>query len=333
MSQHADRDTRAGPPARPSGHRQPPPAAQRPGNQVEALAQPVAGHLDVVRLVAGRHQRVARADDVPAADRERVEAEDAGQLVQGGFHGEPGLGQPVPAERAGRDRVRVGSPGVDPLGRAAVQADRLVAAVEQHTAGVVAVRAGVGDRAQLHRGQRAVPARPEPDRDPHRVPGRGRGELLLPGELQLHRLAEPQHGQRDHVLGEHLLLAAEPAADPRGEHPDLAALQPEQPAQRVPGQERGLRAGPQHQPPAVHPADRGVGLQVHVLYPLHPERLLVRGVRGRETCGQVPGSAVNFSRNVPFRVTHARAGRDPGCSTGAPGAMARSGSRTAGSTS
>ena len=34
------------------------------------------------------------------------------------------------------------------------------------------------------------------------------------GELELHRPAGAQHGQRDDVLGQHLLLAAEPAADP-----------------------------------------------------------------------------------------------------------------------
>jgi hypothetical protein len=33
-----------------------------------------------------------------------------------------------------------------------------------------------------------------------------------------------QHGQRHQVLGEQFLLAAEPAADPRGEHPDLLAV-------------------------------------------------------------------------------------------------------------
>src|ERR1035441_8269842 len=40
------------------------------------------------------------------------------------------------------------------------------------------------------------------------VPGRGRGGLLLTGELQRARRAEPQHGQGHHVLGQHLLLAA-----------------------------------------------------------------------------------------------------------------------------
>ena len=78
-----------------------------------------------------------------------------------------------------------------------------------------------------------------------------RDELLLPRELQLDRPAGPQRRQRDDVLDQHLLLAAEAAADALAEHPHLGRVEIEQIAQRPAGQERHLRAGADVQPPSA----------------------------------------------------------------------------------
>lgn len=56
--------------------------------------------------------------------------------------------------------------------------------------------------------------------DTHRMTTRSADELVRPGELQLHRPAGTEHGERDDVLDEHFLLTAEPAAHPAGAHPN-----------------------------------------------------------------------------------------------------------------
>ena len=50
----------------------------------------------------------------------------------------------------------------------------------------------------------------------------GSGKLLLAGVFELDRPAGFQNGERDDVLDEHLLLAAEAAADALDEHPHLS---------------------------------------------------------------------------------------------------------------
>jgi hypothetical protein len=131
------------------------------------------------------------------------------------------------------------------------------------------------------------------------VPGGGRGELLLAGQLQLHWPPGAQHRERDDVLGQHLLLPAEPAADPLGDHPHLVLGQAEHPADLVAGEERNLGGGPQHQPPGgFQPADRGVRLQRDVLHPLGTERRRVHRVGRRERRLRVAGLAVDLGADV-----------------------------------
>ena len=145
------------------------------------------------------------------------------------------------------------------------------------------------------------------DGDRHRVPGGRRGELLLAGELQLDRAPGAQHGEGDDVLGEHLLLAAEAAADPLGDHPDPVLLKPEHPAQRVAGEERHLRRRPQHEPAArVEPADRGVRLQRDVLHPLARN---VPSYTASAAANPAPGSP-----DTRCTSAHTLPGARPGCS-------------------
>jgi hypothetical protein len=119
--------------------------------------------------------------------------------------------------------------------------------VEQHARPVVAVCAGVGRDIQRQPGQRPVAGCAERHRDRHRVPGGRRRELLLAGQLELDRPSGAQHCQRDDVLGQHLLLAAEAAPDPLRDDPHLVLGQAEDPADLVPGEERHLGRRPQHQ--------------------------------------------------------------------------------------
>ena len=98
---------------------------------------------------------------------------------------------------------------------------------------------------------------------------------------------------------------------------------PKQRHELVPGQERGLGAGPQHQPPAVQPADGGVRLQVHVLHPLRcrnvslvrprsaaakpaPRRRCRRAPRPRRCRRRRPAAP---GRRRRLRVQHRRARR------------------------
>ena len=118
-----------------------------------------------------------------------------------------------------------------------------------------------------------------------------------------------RHGERDDVLGEHLLLAAEAAADALGENPYLVARQIEESAKRVARQKRRLRAGADMQPPiGVQPADRAMGLEMRVLHPLRRIDAFVDDVGFGEACLDVADMAVQFGDDVAFGVGDARGG-------------------------
>ncbi len=89
----------------------------------------------------------------------------AGQLVDRRLDGEDRLAQPVAAERPGRQGVRVDRVALDPLVRAVVGGQALVAAMVQHAAGMIAVGAGIREHAERDRGEAAVG--PRPDLHPH----------------------------------------------------------------------------------------------------------------------------------------------------------------------
>gem|GEM_PF-4083836 len=92
------------------------------------------------------------------------------------------------------------------------------------------------------------------------------GEFVGPAELVADRLAQPQHRERDEILGQHFLLAAETATDASGEHVHLAAVEAEHVAQLVADQKRHLRTGANHQAPLIiSPARAAVSFEVRVL--------------------------------------------------------------------
>ena len=70
--------------------------------------------------------------------------------------------------------------------------------------------------------------RAELDGHLHRVPRRRRRELLFPGVLEADGAPGVEGGERDQILGDHFLLAAEAAADSLAEHAELVGAQVEQ---------------------------------------------------------------------------------------------------------
>ena len=68
-------------------------------------------------------------------------------------------------------------------------------------------------------------------------------ELLLAGPLPLHGNPKAHGRHRGEVLGEHLLLAAEAAADASGEDVELVRAHPEDVGELLHRDEGGLRRG------------------------------------------------------------------------------------------
>lgn len=91
--------------------------------------------------------------------------------------------------------------------------------VEGHAACVIAVRPRVREHVDVHRGHRAVFRRADRDGDPLRMVERRPGQLLLAGTLARHWSSGGEHRERDEVLGEQLLPAAEAAAEATGQDP------------------------------------------------------------------------------------------------------------------
>jgi hypothetical protein len=67
-------------------------------------------------------------------------------------------------------------------------------------------------------------------------------KLFLARELELDRLPGFQHGERDDVLDQHLLLGAKAAAHPFAEHAHFRRIEIEQSGDRAPRQKRRLCA-------------------------------------------------------------------------------------------
>ena len=100
--------------------------------------------------------------------------------------------------------------------------ERIAERGRERFAGMAAIGAGIGDHAHLERGQRSVLLGAELDARRHRVARRRADELLVARELPHHRPSGPERGEHAQILGEHLLLAAESAADPLGEDVQVA---------------------------------------------------------------------------------------------------------------
>src|ERR1700730_12154884 len=207
-----------------------------------ASASPASTVFDIVRDLIDRDQRIAGLYDIPAAEAEGVDAELSRQLVHRGLDGEIALAQAVTAKGAARQRVGVARVAVNLLVGTPVKRDGLADSVKEHPRAVIAV--GTRVRKYVHREGRQPAVHPgaEFHGDPHRMAAGGRRKLFLAREFELHRTARLQHCERDDVLGEHLLLAAECAAHPSTEHADPIARQVVESGERVPRQKWRLGA-------------------------------------------------------------------------------------------
>ena len=174
---------------------------------------------------------------------------------------------------------------------------------------VVAVGAGVAEDLDGQGGELAVPVSGHADLDVEGMPGGGGGQRLGAGELELHRAAQPCHGQGDDVLDQDLLLAAEAAADAAGDNPHRIVRQAEDPFERALDQERDLRRGAHGEDPrVVEPAGRGVRLQRDVLHALGVEGFGVAGVAAGQGGVHVAHLVVDLDHDVARRVGNARCG-------------------------
>ena len=110
-------------------------------------------------------------------------------------------------------------------------------------------------------------------------------------------------GERQNILDEHFLLAAEAAADAFAEHPDLVRRQIENIRQRAPRQERHLRAGTDVEDAVgIDPGETAMGFQRGVLDALGGERTFVGDGGLRKRAGDIAELAMGFRHDVALRV-------------------------------
>lgn len=188
----------------------------------------------------GVGERVPGDDDVAASKLERVDTQPLGQLIHRRLDGEDHLPETVAAEGARWNVVGVHRLSVDALVRTAVHRDRLAAPVEHHAGAVVAVRPRIHHDVDGQCGQHAIGPGGDGGIDARGVAAWGADELIGAAVLVAHRLAQSQDRQRDEVLGQHLLLAAEATADPAREHVDVRSIEAEDVAELVAHQEGHL---------------------------------------------------------------------------------------------
>ena len=144
------------------------------------------------------------------------------QFVHRAFDGEGRLRRAIAAEAAARHHIGIDRVAVGLLVVAAVDGERAGKRRSQRLAAMPAIGAGVGDDMDLDRRQRAVAFGAELHTRRHLMARRRGGELFLAGVFPFDRPTCRQRGKDAQVLGDHLLLAAEAAADTFGEHVHVA---------------------------------------------------------------------------------------------------------------
>ena len=168
-------------------------------------------------------------DEVHPADLDRILADRGRQLVHRPLDRVRGLGAAGAAVRVGRGRVR------EHAGAVEVVCDGVVApgvepGAEQRDPGRDGLEVGAHRGRELHPDARDLPALVRGELDLlDEVAAVDRGEAGFGALLDpLHRAAEPPGaGDDEHVLGVHVHLRAEAAADVRRDHPGLGLGDPE----------------------------------------------------------------------------------------------------------
>ncbi len=204
-------------------------------------------------------------DEVATANLGRVEAEPAGEQVQGALHHERAHGHPDPtigAERrlGGGERGEMEGIGGRPVGpgQDGGGAQRLERGGER----VDVIRPGVRPEARPQRQQHAGRVGGRFDLYAH-LPGVGRrGQVLASGLDPLHRApgATGQGGHRQ-VLGHHVHLLAEAAPGIRYDHAHAGLGQAEGAGDAAPEDVRHLAAGPEREGRALPARDHAAALE------------------------------------------------------------------------
>ena len=250
-----------------------------------------------------------------------------GKFVDRALDGEAGLAEPVAAEGAGRRRVRVHHLGVHPLVGATVHADRGRAGVIEHAAAMIAVGAGVGQHVDRQSLKHAACVAAGAHARAHGMTMRRGRDRLRARELECAGASGAQRRQHHDILDQHLLLGAETAADPAGNHADALARDREQPCQRIARQERHLRAGAHHDRAVrVDRGQRTMRLERRVMQALGVVFGLDHVRAARECCLDIADTRMEGGQDVARRlldarirvlvVHHRRAGRARGLGVG-----------------
>ena len=187
-----------------------------PADHVHRAQQAAVERAGVELLVVVLRHDLALAHDVLEAQVGGVHVQHVGELVDGALHGKLALGGTVAAIRAAA--VGVGVDGVPPkAARLHMVVDRqaLVARKADRRGGVLAVRAGVGQRVQVDGRDGAVVHGTHLDGHLHLVARVARGDGLLAGVAAVARTAGLLGDERHEDLAAARLLGAKAAADAR----------------------------------------------------------------------------------------------------------------------
>ena len=281
----------------------------RPGRLAEQGERAVhrLGHLHArVEALAGG-QQVALGQEVALAQLGAGQAEAGGQLVQLRLVAEHDLHRAEPAEGAGRHVVGEhrgrGDAGVGHPVRPA----RARRGGEQHPGRQVRVGAGVAEDLDLLGGDGTVAVGPGPVAHDERVALGAGHQRLLPVPDHPHRPAGVPDQQGQVRLDGHVLLAAEAAAQVRGDDPDLALRQ----AQDVRDHGRvldDLGGHAQGEDAVLQPAHSGLRLEVGVLDVLAAVLALDHHVGGGQRLGHVAAVDLPADQGVAHVVDPRRPG-------------------------
>ena len=257
-----------------------------------------------------RGERVALAEKVFLAQRERVDAERRGEGVHLSFVGEAGLDGAEAPVGARHRVVRVDRRCLHPDVRDPVWPRRGHQAVEQDPRRERCVGTGVGDELGLERGERAVARGAGAIAHDVGVALAVADERFLAGEHELNGPPRLPDQEAQQTLDGDVFLAAEAATDVRALEPDARVRKLEHLCHVAEVLEHlGAHAQGQHAL-GVDPADPGLGLEVDVVDERSAIGLLDDHVGSREAFGDVTRAQMPAAKHVAAFVDHRRVGSE-----------------------
>src|SRR6266403_1850568 len=163
------------------------PAGERFFDQIETLVEAIATHRRIMWCRPDAVYGIVILQHILPAHGERIDAEFATQFVHGAFNGKRGLRGAISPECSRRNRIRIDCIPNALLVRAPIGGHSGTKRRGQYFAGVIAVGAGIGNVAYLHRRERSTLFRAELDSNLHWMPADGGREFLRARKFPLHR--------------------------------------------------------------------------------------------------------------------------------------------------